>query len=433
MADTRCANPEYQLDVDILMVEYVVYKAIQAQLMLLNFLSVTQSSLTNGALDSMVQCAQDALRLAEIYDSMWCSQNYCSVTNRAVLIGAFKRNHGFDHLREIVRLDGYLLQFLVLLNMWLQSRREPVQGQLPRMARDMQRRLEYDEYINRFFRRFWLNKREQRSDAEALEVATLPRRQNSQICLADHLLPRFMHLSYQMRSHDAEPSVVWMKLASIFMLHAAVEILDTPDLFQKGLDAAQMALKECFAWGYVERPRFENNQQIVQLLVAQIEGQTAEMSRLSVAECEEHIQKTALLEDRVWDMLYDEGSTAGQSDDANVPQSSGEISSWTRIRKETLDVVLTTLDTMQEEGDAHRHRPIEWMRNQYPLSNFLVEIAKFVHLHWTELHLSEREGKPTLVQIEEGGLAGLSAEEFEAFIHRASIKEEQWFGITIGS
>ena len=31
MADTRCVNPEYQLDVDVLILEYLLYNAIRAQ------------------------------------------------------------------------------------------------------------------------------------------------------------------------------------------------------------------------------------------------------------------------------------------------------------------------------------------------------------------------------------------------------------------
>lgn len=69
MAYTRCANPEYQLDVDIMMVEYVAYKAVEAQLSLLQSFSTTESSLTNGALDVATSHAQEAVRLTEIYDS----------------------------------------------------------------------------------------------------------------------------------------------------------------------------------------------------------------------------------------------------------------------------------------------------------------------------------------------------------------------------
>lgn len=32
MADTRCANPEYQLDVDVMILEYELYRAIAANI-----------------------------------------------------------------------------------------------------------------------------------------------------------------------------------------------------------------------------------------------------------------------------------------------------------------------------------------------------------------------------------------------------------------
>lgn len=69
MADTRCANPEFQLDVDIMMVEYTIYKAIEAQLKLLRSLSNTETVLTNGAFDAATDHAQEARRLTETYDS----------------------------------------------------------------------------------------------------------------------------------------------------------------------------------------------------------------------------------------------------------------------------------------------------------------------------------------------------------------------------
>ena len=69
MADTRCANPSYQLDVDILMVEYVVYRAVEAHLKLLRSLTTSENFLTNGALDAAAGQAQEATRLTETYDS----------------------------------------------------------------------------------------------------------------------------------------------------------------------------------------------------------------------------------------------------------------------------------------------------------------------------------------------------------------------------
>lgn len=69
MADTRCANPEYQRDVDTLMIEYTVYKAVEAQIQLLRTLSATQDSDSSGALDAIGNHAGSAVRLTEIYES----------------------------------------------------------------------------------------------------------------------------------------------------------------------------------------------------------------------------------------------------------------------------------------------------------------------------------------------------------------------------
>lgn len=69
MADTRCANPEYQLDVDVMMVEYVVYKAVEAQLKLLRSLTLTERVLADGIHDLAASHAQEAICLVELYDS----------------------------------------------------------------------------------------------------------------------------------------------------------------------------------------------------------------------------------------------------------------------------------------------------------------------------------------------------------------------------
>lgn len=71
MADTRCANTEYQLEVDILMIEYVLYKAIQAQLHLLNLSIAPESQHRNGDGESHFanEAAASVTRLTETYDS----------------------------------------------------------------------------------------------------------------------------------------------------------------------------------------------------------------------------------------------------------------------------------------------------------------------------------------------------------------------------
>jgi len=318
--------------------------------------------------------------------------------------------------------------------MWLKTRTEGLQEREPQFAVEMQRNFRRDQCVNQFFRYFWLGKREHKDFEDAVGSANVRRTRNPQLCLADHLLPRFMHLSCEMQPPDSNLDTKWMELASNFMVHAAIEILDAPDLFEDGTEIAEIALRECFAWGYVERRRFQDNPEIVQRLLHQIESKSSQshIAQLSHNQRREHIQSTTVLEDEVWEMFYDEGSGRSQSTSGGrkTPQSSGELSHWTRIRQEKLNVVLATFAAMQETNSIDMHRPIEWLRNKYRLSAFLTEIAHFIEVHWKKVHKSEWHGRPILIQIEDGGLDGLSAEAFTLFKERARIVNEQWFAVS---
>jgi hypothetical protein len=71
MAGTRCANPEYQLDVDTMMVEYVLYKSVGTQLDLLVALSQWKGPDPLCDTSLIAEQAMSALRLTEIYDCEW--------------------------------------------------------------------------------------------------------------------------------------------------------------------------------------------------------------------------------------------------------------------------------------------------------------------------------------------------------------------------
>lgn len=68
MAGTRCANPEYQLDVDTMMVEYVLYKGIEAHLQLLITLSEQLGIKHLHDITFVREQAASGLRLTEMYD-----------------------------------------------------------------------------------------------------------------------------------------------------------------------------------------------------------------------------------------------------------------------------------------------------------------------------------------------------------------------------
>lgn len=68
MAGTRCANPEYQMDVDTMMVEYVLYQNVETHLKLLTQLSKWQASEESDDISHIAERAVSALRLTEMYE-----------------------------------------------------------------------------------------------------------------------------------------------------------------------------------------------------------------------------------------------------------------------------------------------------------------------------------------------------------------------------
>lgn len=290
----------------------------------------------------------------------------------------------------------------------------------------MQRNLERDQHINQFFRHLWLRYRQPANTATTAKTIGKQRGRNPQLCLADNLLPHFMHISEEMQPQKTQLSDRWMDLTTSFMVLAALELLDSPDLFANGPDAAIPALEECFAWGYVERPRYHGNAHTASGVLDKVLRKLPDSSTIDLDECRDHIEDTTIYEDKCWEMFHDQGSTQLSGSSNKIPGSSGESSAWTSKRQEALDAVLTTFESMQEESDGTTRRPVEWLRNRYRLSTFLTELADFLTVHWRLLHSTAWNGEPVLIQIERGGLLGLSSTQFEDFKKRAGIQIGDW-------
>ncbi|KAK5072777.1 hypothetical protein LTR64_000816 [Lithohypha guttulata] len=432
MVDTRCVNPAYQLDVDVMAIEYVLYKAIEAQHHLLRSLyRIQRMSSTANDLHNVQDAAEAALRLVEIYDT---------------LVKLFSNNHGLDKLSECTKLDADLLRFLTLFNIWLHQQIDGFEIAAPQVSSEMKFNLLCDQLINHFFRVRWLRTREGGasrgdlpSESGGSNQKSIP--QNPQLCLAhhilpqflhlcDHLLPFFMHLSHKIQPPEARLSEKWMELACSFMVQGAIEILDAPDLFKHGSDVAKVALEECFAWGYVVRNIYANNPALIQRISTQLQATIPEAIGDRTEDFTQRIRHVMSLEDDCWKMFYDDG-TNGEGHD--TLRSSRELSQWTTMRQDALDAVLATFAAMQDEteseAEAQARRPVQYLRKHYPLSKFLDEVANFLAISWQKLHRPDWHGKPVLVQIEEGSLQGLSSEQFEDLKLRARIHHEDCFEV----
>lgn len=71
MTDSRCANAEHQLRVDVMMLEYVLYKTVKAQLEGLEWRMRPSNDLrSHVTLDIDNSPIVEARRLLDIFDSM---------------------------------------------------------------------------------------------------------------------------------------------------------------------------------------------------------------------------------------------------------------------------------------------------------------------------------------------------------------------------
>ncbi|KAI1625530.1 hypothetical protein EDD37DRAFT_307362 [Exophiala viscosa] len=234
MADTRCADPDLQLDVDIMILEYTLYKAVQAQFDLAS----------SGHQDEAK--AVESTRILSIFDSF---------------IQIFNQMHP-SHVKSpdfYTNLD--ILEFLVLLSS-RSAKTTPFSADTPKKLHDQTMR-------NLDSRRQWLVAREhyvQRNFETRMQqdfedqiyhawtsrpIFTQTASQcNDQPSLFD-LLTRFVSISADFSALTGQhPNDKWMEIACEFILQASMEALQSrlgAGIYEK----TQPGLDDCFAWGYI--------------------------------------------------------------------------------------------------------------------------------------------------------------------------------------
>lgn len=345
-----------------------------------------------------------------------------------MLVNLFRLNYGIEKLSEATRLDGSLLRFLTLLNIWVRNHIDGLQGHLFHIAPDMLAALQRVQIINNFLRQRWLHTRagsttfsSPTTKIDALDQGLSAHGSVSELLhIQEHILPQFIHISKLIQPEQAELTEKWMLLASRLMINAAIEIMDSPDFLSLGKSDAKLSIEQCFAWGYVPRLRYGSDSPLRRRLLAEIQSKAPKLAEDATEECERLINDALDREDDCVVMFLDpERQENGM--DVDGPKSAGEWSDWTRIRQEALDTVLAIFDAVIEEMDDDRLAPIRWLKNQYRLSTLLADIGVFFELTWEGYRSPEWHGKPILIQIEQGGIEGLSDEEFRTFRRQAGI------------
>ena len=416
-----------------MMLEYTLYKAIEAHLLLLREVS-TDIDLVNKRLDdAAVFHASPASTLTETYNT---------------LVLLFKHNHPGETFKSSTLIDTRILQFLILLRMWLLRQTSKQDDTRPHVSSDMRVNLLKDRIINQTYRNLWLQYRAHpMSPSTSLSTHTWYILTTAEfVNLADHVIPRFMEISEEFASAFQGLSEKWMHLAAHLLTQSAIEIIAS--IFENqaseihaeiNTSNAQQALETCFAWDHVERYRFTES--LDDVVLAQLQSALTTCGRNVTTELKHDLIQTAThkaeFEDRVWEMFFDQGSKStssptvsnkditgdgiGKTMSNGTPHSSGELSSWTKIRQNALEDVLFTYTSMLEADTEHRERPLQILKEQHSLNRLIAELTTFVSRYWSILHGSEWYEKPALVQIEEGGLNGMTSEEFEMFAGRAGI------------
>ncbi len=372
--DSRCADPELQLDVDIMILEYTLFHAIEAQFQLL----------ANGPEGDADQVKRhEAVRRMAIFDSF---------------IHIFNERHSkYEHTPGLnFRFD--ILEFLVLFTGLSSAslHRFPLdmlQGLDTHVQEDLKARRRWQTSRARHFRR--LEKLPASSSQAAVdrevEMQTYAAWSNFQdasrpaptakpirVLVLQSLLSRFMAISAKFLTlmGELEPGLnrSWIGVACELIFLTSLESVRLQTEYLSNGDLPK--LEDCFAWGY-------NNSD------TSLDGRSTTNDEI--------------------DDLVNHMFRLGEREDPD----------WTRFRLETLHEFSITPDA----SHSSRSCRLERLADKYPLEDFS---QKLVHLLQNVWQLSCRDdllGKPVLVEIEEGHLESLDlvGREFEDFARRVGL------------
>lgn len=373
MADTRCADVELQLDVDVMILEYTLYQATKAQL-------------------EALQAEDDgknieATRLVLIFDTF---------------VRHFNQHHP-DYVKSAQLLFNLkLLEFLVLLST----------VRLGEFPDNHAHHLRKEASGNYEARQRWLDARNcqalQPGVLAASSHADLTYRAEHQVhtkwdnctlnpdtdyddstCSLFHLLPRFMEITAEIASLlGGDPNEKWMEIAGEFMLQASVESLRP----QVGIDAenshtlqSRVGLEECFAWGFINY----------------------ELSRPSITQ-DQHELDVAINElfrrqsDNSDELLHEENPL------------------WRNMRAKYLSEFIIADDASLQSQEWR----LERLAQTYPLDTFHEKLANYIAKVW-EGH-GQCCGIPVLAEIEQGHIKSLHIEggDFDNFMVNVGLRKD---------
>lgn len=371
MADTRCADPGLQLDLDLMVLEYTLYQAMKARLETLQ----TKEEGTET----------EAARLTLIFDAF---------------IRLFNQNHAQHVKSEPLLFNIKILEFLILL----------AAGPANDFAEDQARRLKMEALQNRKRCQRWLKlRRAQAKQSRAiptLSKANLSHSVECQIYSAwdDHeqrgdvfhddfddgsagtlfdLLPRFMEISAEMASLLGDPNESWAKIASEFMLQAGLESLRLK--VESGTGDGP-GLEECFGWGLINEDH-DMAASDIPLHQQDLEIAIKELFRRSTDDSDKMLQEENPLWTDTRHQYLSEFSIAGNA--------SASSQGWR----------------------------LERLTQKYPLEDFQDTLANYMEKVWE--HHNDVFGIPILAEIEQGHMKSLAVEgkDFDDFMTTVGLRK----------
>lgn len=371
MADTRCADSDLQIDVDLMILEYALYHATRVRL------EALQAEDEGGN--------SEATRLVLVFDTF---------------IRLFNQNHP-EYVKSAQLLFNIkILEFLVLLSA------RPSKDFSDSHAHNLRK----EASQNRATRRRWLDLRHTQAQQPGV-VATLSKAdlshsierqvyaawdrcvQNEDASSDDsagslfHLLPRFMEISAEIASLlSGDPNESWMNIACEFMLQASLESLRSQEeIGTRGHGVDRPGLEECFGWGFINYEMVTRN---IPHNQHDLEVAINELFRRESNNPDEVLQE----ENPLWrDVRAQYLSEFSIADDASV-----QSQDWRLVR----------------------------LTKKYPLNDFYGRLVNYMQKVWE--HHCECCGIPILAEIEQGHIRSLQIEgqEFDNFMVKVGLRKD---------
>ena len=187
-----------------------------------------------------------------------------------------------------------------------------------------------------------------------------------------NILPRFMDISAELANVMGEVNAKWMDLAARFILQAALDLVSkTNGGDQRVKEDVAISLASCFAWGYNEQSSHTNgSDQHGTARPADLPFETEPYMEEIFCESPSSTNK-ALVENNLW--------------------------ATTRHHYIDLFVLPTSLKSSGLSLDELRARRIAKLKHQFPLQEFLMELADYMQKVW-DLSCT-LTGLPLLVQL----------------------------------